>query len=188
MPAQVQLKAAETGLVPAGLQLKAAEAERRDGTERASVQEGAPQHSNSGERATVQVGAPQHCGQVAEGRAAEAREQQSQRELLSTAVVREQQSERKILSTAEAREQGSERELLSTAAKGPREKQVAAKEQLSEGELLDLAARETNVSGLQETFEAREQWSEGGAPQHGGQEAKGKAGDGRRVTFRGGAP
>jgi hypothetical protein len=36
-----------------------------------------------------------------------------------------------------------------------------AVEQLSEGELLDPAVRETNVTGLQKTFDAREQWSEG---------------------------
>jgi hypothetical protein len=98
-----------------------------------------------------------------------AREQQSEWELLSTAAerprekqvaAREQQSKRELLSTAEVREQRSERELLSMVAKGPREKQVAAREQLSEGELLDSVAWETNVSGLQKTFEARELQSE----------------------------
>ena len=158
VPAQMQLEAAETGLVPAQTQLKAAEADQRDGSERASVQEGAPQHSNSSERATVRVGAPQHCGQEAEGRTAEAREQQSKRELLSRAEAREQQSERELLGRAEAREQRTEGELLSTAAKRPREKRVTAGEQLSEGELLDPVARETNVSGLQKMSMTRGAW------------------------------
>jgi hypothetical protein len=54
----------------------------------ASVREGAPQHSNIGERATVRVGAPQRDSQEAEGKAAEAREQQSKWELLSMAAKR----------------------------------------------------------------------------------------------------
>jgi hypothetical protein len=92
------------------------------------------------------LGAPQHCTQEAEGRTAEAREQQSKRELLSRAEAREQQSERELLGRAEAREQRTEGELLSTAAERPREKRMTAGEQLSKGELPDLAAREANVS------------------------------------------
>jgi len=85
------------------------------------------------------VGAPQHGGQEAEGKAVAAREQQPEWELLSTAEAREW-------------------ELLSKVAKRPREKQVTVREQLSEGEHLDLAAQETNLSGLQKTSMMRGAW------------------------------
>ena len=101
------LQAAGAGTMPAKMQLKAAEAEHNISCERASIQGGAPQRNSSYERATVRVGAPQRCGQEAEKRRAEAREQRSEGELLSEAEAREQRSERELLSRAEAREQRS---------------------------------------------------------------------------------
>ena len=138
--------------MPAKMQQRAAEAEHNI-SERASIQGGAPQRGSSCERAAVRIGAHQCCGQEAEGRRAGAREQRSERELLSRAEAREQRSERELLSKAEAREQRSERELLSKAE---------AREQRSERELLSraVAREQRSERELLSRAEAREQQSE----------------------------